>query len=102
MRLGRGEHRRDADVLPTSAAASQTSEVDQHAGADQPGAEAADVGGPDLPNAASCLRLIRALAVEIHEDWVEATRYLNMEVLKEQLKEAASRTGLGGLSRAGK
>jgi putative transposase len=40
-----------------------------------------------FPNAASCLRLIRALAVEIHEDWVEATRYLNMEVLKEQLKE---------------
>jgi putative transposase len=40
-----------------------------------------------FPNAASCLRLIGALAVEIHEDWVEATRYLNMEVLKEQLKE---------------
>jgi putative transposase len=40
-----------------------------------------------FPNAASCLRLIRALAVEIHEDWVEATRYLNMEVLREQLKE---------------
>jgi putative transposase len=39
-----------------------------------------------FPNAASCMRLIRALAVEIHEDWVEATRYLNMEVLKEQLK----------------
>ena len=33
------------------------------------------------------MRLIRALAVEIHEDWVEAIRYLNMEVLKEQLKE---------------
>jgi putative transposase len=40
-----------------------------------------------FPNAASCLRLIRALAVEIHEDWIEATRYLNMEVLKEHLKE---------------
>jgi putative transposase len=40
-----------------------------------------------FPNRESCLRLIRALAVEIHEDWVEATRYLNMEVLKEQLKE---------------
>jgi putative transposase len=40
-----------------------------------------------FPNQASCLRLIRALAVEIHEDWVEAIRYLNMEVLKEQLKE---------------
>ena len=36
---------------------------------------------------AGCLRLIRALAVEIHEDWVEATRYLDMEVLKEQIKQ---------------
>jgi putative transposase len=40
-----------------------------------------------FPDAASCLRLIRALAVEIHEDWVEATRYLDMEVLREHLKQ---------------
>jgi putative transposase len=40
-----------------------------------------------FPNAASCLRLVRALAVEIHEDWVEATRYLNMEELKEHKKQ---------------
>ena len=26
-----------------------------------------------FPNAASCLRLVRALAVEIHEDWIEDT-----------------------------
>ena len=32
------------------------------------------------------LRLIRALAVEIHEDWIEAHRYLNMEILREQRK----------------
>lgn len=36
-----------------------------------------------FPNAASCLRLIRALAVEIHENWIEATRYLNMEPREE-------------------
>jgi putative transposase len=29
-----------------------------------------------FPNAASCLRLIRALAVEQHEEWIEGTRYL--------------------------
>lgn len=40
-----------------------------------------------FPNAASCLRLVRALAAEIHEDWIEATRYLNMEPLDEQRKE---------------
>jgi transposase-like protein len=40
-----------------------------------------------FPNAAACLRLIRALAVETHENWIEATKYLNMEYLKEQKKE---------------
>ena len=40
-----------------------------------------------FPNAASCLRLVRALAIEIHEGWVEATRYLNMTQLSEHRKE---------------
>jgi putative transposase len=40
-----------------------------------------------FPNSASCLRLTRALAIETHEDWLEATRYLNMEHLKEAKKE---------------
>jgi len=40
-----------------------------------------------FPNADSCLRLIRALAVEMHENWIEAVRYLNMEYLKEHKKE---------------
>lgn len=40
-----------------------------------------------FPNVDSCLRLTRALAVEIHEDWIEGTRYLNMELLKEHKKE---------------
>jgi putative transposase len=31
-----------------------------------------------FPNADSCLRLVRALAAEIHEEWIEGTRYLNM------------------------
>ena len=32
-----------------------------------------------FPNKASCLRLIRALAVETHEEWTQNKRYLNME-----------------------
>jgi putative transposase len=40
-----------------------------------------------FPNAESCLRLVRALAVEMHENWLEATRYLNMDHWKEQKKE---------------
>ncbi len=40
-----------------------------------------------FPNEASCLRLVRALAVEIHEDWIEATRYLNMDLLLEHKKK---------------
>ena len=44
-----------------------------------------------FPNAAACLRLIRALAVEMHENWIEAMQYLNMEPLLEQKKEALRR-----------
>jgi transposase-like protein len=40
-----------------------------------------------FPNAASCLRLVRALAVETHENWIEATRYLNMDLLREHKKQ---------------
>lgn len=39
-----------------------------------------------FPNEASCLRLVRALAVETHESWLEASRYLNMDLLKEHKK----------------
>lgn len=39
-----------------------------------------------FPSTESCLRLVRALAVETHENWLEATRYLNMEHLKEHKK----------------
>ena len=39
-----------------------------------------------FPNAQSCLRLIRALAVETHENWLEQLRYLNMEELREHKK----------------
>lgn len=40
-----------------------------------------------FPNEASCLRLIRALAVETHENWIEAHRYLDMNLLKEYKKQ---------------
>src|ERR1700726_4665423 len=39
-----------------------------------------------FPNAQSCLRLIRALAVETHENWLEQHRYLDMEELRELQK----------------
>ncbi len=41
-----------------------------------------------FPSVASCLRLIRALAVEKHELWQEQSRYLDMNLLAEQKKEA--------------
>jgi putative transposase len=40
-----------------------------------------------FPNPASCLRLVRALGVETHENWIEATRYLNMDLLREHKKQ---------------
>ena len=39
-----------------------------------------------FPNSDACLRLVRALAVETHENWLEAHRYLNMNDLREQKK----------------
>jgi transposase-like protein len=39
-----------------------------------------------FPNEASCLRLVRALAVEQHEEWLEGARYIDMEPLREQRK----------------
>jgi putative transposase len=40
-----------------------------------------------FPNEASCLRLVRALAVEQHERWQEDHRYLNMTFLKDAQRE---------------
>lgn len=46
-----------------------------------------------FPNAASCLRLTRALCVETHESWLDDKCYINMDMLwearKEQLRKAA-------------
>lgn len=39
-----------------------------------------------FPNASACQRLVRALAVETHENWLEANRYLNMDDLREHKK----------------
>ena len=41
-----------------------------------------------FPNAASCLRLIRALCAEMHEAWLEDNRYINMDDLREHKKLA--------------
>lgn len=39
-----------------------------------------------FPSEESCLRLVRALAVEQHEQWIDEPRYLNMDTLREHLK----------------
>ena len=54
-----------------------------------------------FPHEQSCLRLIRALAMETHENWIEATRYLNMDLLREHRKLVVGGKGanLGALSR---
>jgi putative transposase len=46
-----------------------------------------------FPNTASCLRLVRALAVEMHENRIEAIRYLNMQPLRDQNKESLTQFG---------
>lgn len=39
-----------------------------------------------FPDEASCLRLVRAVAAEQHEEWMEGSRYLNADLLREHLK----------------
>jgi putative transposase len=39
-----------------------------------------------FPNEASCLRLIRALACEQHEEWLDGPVYLDMQPLRESIK----------------
>ena len=68
-----------------------TNTLDQDAGAAELGAEAAPTWCASSPNAENCRRLIRALAVETHENWLEATRYLNMAHLAEPEKEEMRR-----------
>ena len=41
-----------------------------------------------FPNGESCLRLVRALAIETHENWLEQHHYLNMDNVHEHKKEA--------------
>lgn len=44
-----------------------------------------------FPDEASCLRLIRAVAAEQHEEWMEGSRYLNADLLREQIKPMKNR-----------
>ena len=44
-----------------------------------------------FPDEASCLRLVRAVAAEQHEEWMEGSRYLQTELLRETMKGAAMR-----------
>jgi transposase-like protein len=39
-----------------------------------------------FPDEASCLRLIRAVAAEQHEEWMEGGRYLNADLLREPIQ----------------
>ena len=38
-----------------------------------------------FPDEASCLRLVRAVAAEQHEEWMEGSRYLNADLLREAI-----------------
>ena len=46
-----------------------------------------------FPNPASCPRLIRALAVETFEGWLEDSRYLNMEYWWEHRRQVLRQAG---------
>jgi len=41
-----------------------------------------------FPDEESCLRRVRAVAAEQHEEWMEGSRYLQAELLKDQINQA--------------
>jgi transposase-like protein len=45
-----------------------------------------------FPSSDSCNRLIRSLVVEAHENWIEESRYLNMNLLQEQKRNKTMST----------
>jgi len=47
-----------------------------------------------FPDEASCLRLVRAVAAEQHEEWMEGSRYLNADLLREQIKPMKERLAI--------
>jgi seryl-tRNA(Sec) selenium transferase len=53
-----------------------------------------------FPNATACLRLIRALAAETQEDWIEAMQYLNMEPTEGAKERSTTKTRKCGLTPA--
>jgi transposase-like protein len=53
----------------------------------KPGVEARTLVVRVVPNKASCLRLVRTMVAEIHEGWLEANRYLNMEPRRERFHQ---------------
>lgn len=91
LRLGGGEHRRDPHLLPAAR------EYHKHLKS----INMLERMNEEIkrrtrvvrifPNAESCLRLIRALAADTHEGWLEEHRYLNMQFLSEQKKEELRR-----------
>ena len=47
-----------------------------------------------FPDEASCLRLVRAVAAEQHEEWMEGSRYLKADLLREQIKPMNERLSI--------
>jgi hypothetical protein len=91
VRMGGGQHRRDVRILPlpdehhkhlksTNMLERLNQEIKRRT-----------LLVRIFPNEASCLRLARALAVEIHEQWIDEHRYLNMDCCASTSSEHAPR-----------
>jgi len=54
-----------------------------------------------FPDEVSCLRLVRAVAAEQHEEWMEGSRYLQAELLREQIKPIKTTMAIAARHSAG-
>lgn len=85
----------DAVVLPTADPASQAPEIDQYAGAPQRRNQTHALRGAHLCPSGQLPESSPHFSnpsVARHENWIEATRNLNMDFLKGHKKEALRRT----------
>jgi hypothetical protein len=76
-----------AVYAPGRRAASLTPHVGSDIEPTSPALRKPDTGGANLSERG---QLPAADPREIHEDWIEATKYLNMELLREQQKQDGS------------
>ena len=85
-RAGGSQHRNDLDGLPAASGTPQTFQEPNLLEQFTLEIKRRTLVVRSFPDEASCLRLMLAVAAEQHEAWMEGSRFLNPDLLREQIK----------------